>query len=72
MRDGDRIALSASRNTIELLVPAEELERRRAELPAAAAPAPRGYSALYDQHVTQAGEGCDFDFLQHPDSRRTL
>lgn len=72
VRTGDRIALSASRNSIELLVPDAELDRRRAELPGAAAPAPRGYAALYDQHVTQAGEGCDFDFLQHPDVRQPL
>lgn len=70
VRDGDRIALSASRNSIELLVPDEELERRRADLPPPPAQAERGYAALYDRHVTQAGEGCDFDFLQHPQARR--
>ena len=24
----------------------------------------RGYTRLYQEHVTQAHEGCDFDFLQ--------
>ncbi|SDL42545.1 dihydroxy-acid dehydratase [Paracoccus chinensis] len=70
-RTGDRIALSASRNRIELLVDDDELARRRAELPAAPDEAPRGYAALYDRHVTQAPEGCDFDFLQHPDLQRS-
>ena len=45
--------------------------RRRAGLPAAPDEAPRGYAALYDRHVTQAPEGCDFDFLQHPDLQRS-
>ena len=25
---------------------------------------PRGYNRLYAQHVSQAHEGCDFDFLE--------
>jgi dihydroxy-acid dehydratase len=41
----------------------EELARRRTQwLP----PQPhykRGYGALYLHHVTQADQGCDFDFL---------
>jgi len=41
----------------------EELERRRREsTPRRATPA-RGYAALYVDHVLQAHEGCDFDFL---------
>jgi dihydroxy-acid dehydratase len=24
----------------------------------------RGYGAMFSTHVTQANEGCDFDFLQ--------
>ena len=24
---------------------------------------PRGYGALYSEHIGQADEGCDFDFL---------
>ena len=28
------------------------------------AKASRGYAKLFTQHVTQAHEGCDFDFLQ--------
>ena len=26
----------------------------------------RGYGALYQDHITQANEGCDFDFLARP------
>jgi hypothetical protein len=45
-------------------VPEIELARRRRE---SAPPTPaftRGYGALYIEHVLQADEGCDFDFLR--------
>jgi len=63
VRDGDRIRMSVAGRTLDLLVPAEELARRRAGLrPTAAQPA-RGYARLYAEHVMQADGGCDFDFL---------
>ena len=66
VQDGDRIALSASRKSIDLLVPEQELEtRRRALAPPADAPE-RGYAWLYRRHVTDATLGCDFDFLRAP------
>ena len=65
VRDGDMIALSAARKTIELLVDPAELERRRAALPACAQPpAARGYGRLYQETVLPATQGCDFDFLR--------
>ena len=64
VRDGDAISLDAVACRLDLLVDDAELERRRAT----SAPAPpvpdRGYARLYAQHVTQADEGCDFDFLR--------
>ena len=42
---------------------AELAERRAAWKPMAELPQ-RGFTRLYQQHVTQAHEGCDFDFLQ--------
>jgi dihydroxy-acid dehydratase len=42
----------------------EELARRRAAWkPADQGEALRGYHKLFLDHVTQAGEGCDFDYL---------
>jgi dihydroxyacid dehydratase/phosphogluconate dehydratase len=44
----------------------EELSRRRA---AWVPPPPhyeRGYGAMFSQHIGQADEGCDFDFLAAP------
>jgi dihydroxy-acid dehydratase len=64
VQNGDRIALSVEHRKIELLVDGAELARRRATLrPTATSPA-RGYARLYAQHVLQADEGCDFDFLR--------
>jgi dihydroxy-acid dehydratase len=63
VRDGDKIRLDAHARTLDLLVDADEMATRRA---AWAAPPPhyqRGYGALFSQHVLQADEGCDFDFL---------
>ncbi len=63
VRDGDLITLDVPARTLRLEVDEAELERRLASW---AAPAPRferGYGALYAEHITQADEGCDFDFL---------
>ena len=62
VRDGDMIAVDADAGTIHLEVEADELSRRRNEL-APPAPPTRGYISFYRDHVMQAPEGCDFDFL---------
>ena len=62
VRNGDRIRLSVSGKRLDLLVPAEEIARRLAEHSPPSAPE-RGYAALYARSVSQAPEGCDFDFL---------
>ncbi|MBB4188894.1 dihydroxy-acid dehydratase [Sinorhizobium terangae] len=64
IRNGDSIALSVKDHSIRLLVSDEELETRRAERTIEKRPALRGYDMLYRDHVLQADEGCDFDFLQ--------
>jgi dihydroxyacid dehydratase/phosphogluconate dehydratase len=63
VRTGDLIELDVPNRRLELLVDEAELERRRG---AWKPPKPyygRGYGALFSRHVTQANEGCDFDFL---------
>jgi dihydroxy-acid dehydratase len=40
-----------------------ELEQRRLVQTTPAAPAERGYARLYIDHVLQADQGADFDFL---------
>jgi dihydroxy-acid dehydratase len=64
VRTGDLIALDVEARTLELRVAAAELERRRAEWRVPERRYQRGFTQLYQQHVTQAHEGCDFDFLQ--------
>jgi dihydroxy-acid dehydratase len=62
VRNGDRIRLSIENKRIDLLVEAEEIARRLEGFRPPPAPA-RGYKSLYRRTVTQAPEGCDFDFL---------
>jgi dihydroxy-acid dehydratase len=64
VRDGDVIELDIPGRRLSMQVSEEELERRRA---AWLKPAPhyaRGYGRLFSDHVSQANEGCDFDFLE--------
>ncbi len=64
VRNGDTIALDLPRRRLTLEVPEEELARRRAAWQPPARQFERGYRALYQEHVLQAPEGCDFDFLR--------
>lgn len=64
VRNGDQIALDVQAGTLTLLVDDATLAARRAELPAQPTLYPRGFTRLFQQHVTQADQGCDFDFLQ--------
>jgi dihydroxy-acid dehydratase len=63
VKNGDRIRLSVAEKKIELLVSAEEIAKRLAAHKPLPAPS-RGYAALYHNSVTQAPDGCDFDFLR--------
>ncbi|HXZ52892.1 MAG TPA: IlvD/Edd family dehydratase [Burkholderiales bacterium] len=64
VRNGDRIRISVRSRKIDLLVAEHELARRRAQWRAPAAQPSRGYAKLYMDHVLQAEDGCDFDFLR--------
>ena len=64
VRTGDTIELDVAARKLHLHVSADELARRRAEWTAPVQPYTRGFTRLYQSHVTQAHEGCDFDFLQ--------
>jgi dihydroxy-acid dehydratase len=63
VKTGDEIEVDVHKRTIHLHVSDEELARRRAAWKQPAPRYPRGYGALYSQHIGQADEGCDFDFL---------
>ena len=64
VRDGDLIELDVAARKLDLKVSDAELARRRAEWKAPPQKFSRGYGALYQKHITQADQGCDFDFLE--------
>ena len=65
VEDGDCIELSVKQRRLYLRVSSEDLERRaRTWRPPTTERPSRGYEWLYVRHVTQADEGCDFDFLR--------
>ncbi len=64
--DGDLIRLDVPARTLDLLVDEDELARRKADWTPPPPRFERGYGALYAAHVTQADQGCDFDFLARP------
>ena len=64
VKDGDEIELDVEKRRLDLLVSQSELDTRRRRWKPPESKASRGYAKLYADHVTQAHEGCDFDFLQ--------
>jgi dihydroxy-acid dehydratase len=63
VQTGDEIEVDVDKRSIHLHVSDEELARRRAAWKQPPPRYPRGYGAMYSQHIGQADEGCDFDFL---------
>jgi dihydroxy-acid dehydratase len=61
---GDRIRVSVRERRLDLLVDDATLAARRAARPEPAAAPKRGWAQLYHDHVLQADEGCDLDFLR--------
>src|SRR5271167_3964555 len=66
VKNGDMIRLDVAKRSIDLLVDATEMEKRRAALKPATTPewASRGYAHLFKETILQADEGCDFDFMR--------
>jgi L-arabonate dehydrase len=64
VRNGDRIRLDVAGRSLELLVDGDELNTRQHDFTPPASEHLRGYPRLYIDHVLQADEGCDFDFLR--------
>jgi dihydroxy-acid dehydratase len=73
VRTGDRITLDVEARRIDLLIPEAEVAARLAvwhsanadpASPTARTIPTRGYARLFHDHILQAPEGCDFDFLQ--------
>ena len=66
VKTGDTIKLDVKGRKIDLMVEAAELKKRQAALAKRATPewAKRGYAHLFNETITQADEGCDFDFMR--------
>jgi dihydroxy-acid dehydratase len=63
VENGDEIELDVLKRKLELLVPEKVLSERRKKWKAPKPPLERGYWKLYFDHVLQANEGADLDFL---------
>jgi dihydroxy-acid dehydratase len=63
VQTGDEIEVDVPARSIHLHVSDEQLARRRAAWKPPPPRDPRGYGAIYSQHIGPAVEGCDFDFL---------
>ncbi|KAB8040124.1 IlvD/Edd family dehydratase [Janthinobacterium aquaticum] len=67
VQDGDWITLDCAGGLLNLDITDEEMAARQAVRVRGSAPGPKtGYQQLYIEHVLQADEGCDFDFLVGP------
>ena len=64
VQTGDLIEVDVAARSIRMDVSDAELARRRSAWQAPVQRYGRGWTQLYQQHVTQAHEGCDLDFLQ--------
>jgi dihydroxy-acid dehydratase len=64
VRDGDMIVLDVPGRRLHLDVDDAELARRRNAWRRPERHFERGFGALYQQHISQANDGCDFDFLE--------
>ncbi|WP_460464813.1 L-arabinonate dehydratase [Arthrobacter pigmenti] len=64
LRDGDLIELDVPARRLDMLVESSELEQRRSLSRDHPPKATRGYTSMFSQHIGQADEGCDFDFLK--------
>ncbi len=60
---GDMIEIDIDARRIELLVSESELAARKVGWQPQAEP-PRGYWKMFQAHIRQAHEGCDFDYLE--------
>jgi len=71
VQDGDQIELDVAAGKLELLISESELAERKSNWVKPKSDHQRGWPALYQEHVLQADQGCDLDFLR-PKSRDAL
>ena len=64
LKTGDIVRLDLPNRSLDMLVSEQELEERRKALTPPEPRFERGYGYMFSRHVTQADQGCDFDFLE--------
>lgn len=64
VRNGDMIEVDVERGVLQLLVSDEIIAQRHRERAPYPPRHPRGFLKLFAEHVLQADEGCDLDFLR--------
>ena len=64
LKTGDIVRVNVPERSIDMLVDASELEKRKAAWVPPRAHFERGFGWVFSRHVRQANEGCDFDFLE--------
>jgi dihydroxy-acid dehydratase len=73
VKTGDVIRLDIANRQLNMLVSDEELAKRRSQYQPTHHTYERSYAAMYQKHVNQAHQGCDFDFLEAgPDTPEPL
>ncbi|MBI1788341.1 MAG: dihydroxy-acid dehydratase [Acidobacteria bacterium] len=65
VQNGDLIELDVPNRKLNLLIGPEEIQRRLAAWEPPVRHYDRGYGRLFLEHIQQADQGCDFDFLGH-------
>ena len=69
VKTGDRVRMSVHEGRLELLISEEELAKRQASWQPDPPHYTRGYAKMYVDHVLQADQGADLDFLVGKDTR---
>ena len=64
IKTGDIISVNVTERRLEVKISDEEMAARRDGWQPPAERYPRSYTKMYIEHVTQANDGCDFDFLE--------
>ena len=64
VQTGDEIEIDVDKRMIHLHVSDAELARRKAAWKKPPPHYTRGYGAMFSEHIGQADQGCDFDFLE--------
>jgi dihydroxy-acid dehydratase len=58
------IELDVDKRALNVKISDDEMKKRKAAWRPAARKYERGYGVIFSQHIKQADEGCDFDFLE--------